>query len=146
MTVPSFPARIPAVALAGFGVLGALAGCAAGGSAAETNGGADGAASGGPYADGTYEAEGEYVSPGGPESIGVSITLEGDVVTDVTVTPHAEEGNAVQYQGQFASGIAAEVVGKDIDELEVSRVAGSSLTSEGFNQAVDAIKADAAAG
>ena len=67
-------------------------------------------------------------------------------MNDVTVTPHAEEGNAVQYQGQFASGIAAEVVGKDIDELEVSRVAGSSLTSEGFNQAVDAIKADAAAG
>ena len=35
-------------------------------------------------------------------------------------------------------------VGKDIDEISVSRVAGSSLTSGGFNQAIDAIKSEAA--
>lgn len=139
MTVPL---RIPAVTLAGFGVLGALAGCAASGTAAQPSAAPDG----GPYTDGTYQAEGEYVSPGGPESVGVSITLAGDVVTEVTVTPRATAGNAAQYQGQFASGIAAEVVGKDIDALAVSRVAGSSLTSGGFNRAVEAIKADAAAG
>src|SRR3712207_8172197 len=64
-------------------------------------------------------------------------TLFRSVVTAVTVTPHATSGNSKQYQTQFASGIAGEVVGKDIAELDVSRVAGSSLTSGGFNDALD---------
>ncbi|WP_447589312.1 hypothetical protein [Microbacterium lacticum] len=42
-------------------------------------------------------------------------------------------------------GIAGEVVGKDIDDVSVSRVAGSSLTSGGFNDALETIKADARA-
>ncbi|NQX26978.1 FMN-binding protein [Microbacteriaceae bacterium VKM Ac-2854] len=97
------------------------------------------------YADGTYEAEGSYTSPGGNETVGVSITLEGDVVTAVTVTPESENPTGTQYQTKFASGIAAVVVGKDIDDLDVSKVSGSSLTSTGFNDAVETIKADAAA-
>ena len=51
-------------------------------------------------------------------------------MTAVTVTPHAEDGTRESgFQTQFADNIADEVVGVDIDELEVSRVAGSSLTS-----------------
>ena len=42
-------------------------------------------------------------------------------------------------------GISEEVVGKALDDLNVSRVAGSSLTSGGFNAAVDDIKEQAAA-
>jgi uncharacterized protein with FMN-binding domain len=96
------------------------------------------------YQDGTYEATGQYTSPNGKEEIDVSLTLEGDVITAVTVTPEATNPNSVNYQNQFADGIAAVVVGKDIDEIEVSRVAGSSLTSGGFNEAVETIKSDAA--
>ena len=97
------------------------------------------------YADGTYEATGGYTSPNGKEEIDVSITLAGDVITAVTVTPEATNPNSVNYQTQFADGISSVVVGKDIDEIDVSRVAGSSLTSGGFNAAVETIKGDAAA-
>jgi uncharacterized protein with FMN-binding domain len=97
------------------------------------------------YADGEYSAEGEYTSPGGKETVGVSLTLAGDVITAVTVTPESENPNGKKYQGEFADGIAEVVVGKSIDDIEVSKVAGSSLTSGGFNDAVDQIKADAAA-
>ncbi|WP_368497528.1 hypothetical protein [Herbiconiux sp. A18JL235] len=97
------------------------------------------------YADGTYEATGGYTSPNGQEEVDVSVTLEGDVITAVTVTPEATNPNSVNYQTQFADGIAAVVVGKDIDEIEVSRVAGSSLTSGGFNKAIETIKSEAAA-
>ncbi|QJU55823.1 hypothetical protein SCB71_02005 [Herbiconiux sp. KACC 21604] len=97
------------------------------------------------YADGTYEATGSYTSPNGQEEVDVSVTLEGDVITAVTVTPEATNPNSVNYQTQFADGIAAVVVGKDIDEIEVSRVAGSSLTSGGFNKAIETIKSEAAA-
>jgi hypothetical protein len=48
-------------------------------------------------------------------------------------------------QGEFISGIAGVVVGKNIDSIKVDKVGGSSLTSGGFNAAVDAIKADAEA-
>ncbi|WP_382309622.1 hypothetical protein [Herbiconiux sp. UC225_62] len=95
------------------------------------------------YADGTYDAKGNYISPNGKEEVDVSVTLAGDVITAVTVTPEATNPTAIQYQTQFADGIAAVVVGKDIDEIDVSRVAGSSLTSGGFNEAIEAIKADA---
>ncbi|ARJ06463.1 hypothetical protein GCM10010988_17150 [Cnuibacter physcomitrellae] len=101
-------------------------------------------ASGGTYSDGTYEATGNYQSPNGTEEVDVSVTLKGDVITAVTVTPEATNPTSVSYQTKFADGIAAEVVGKKIDEIDVSRVAGSSLTSGGFNAAIETIKSDAA--
>ncbi len=90
-------------------------------------------------------ADGDYVAPSGPESITVELTIEDNSVTAVTVTPHAEDGTREGgFQTQFADNIADEVVGVDIDELEVSRVAGSSLTSTGFNAAIEEIKQQAA--
>jgi hypothetical protein len=97
------------------------------------------------YADGTYTAEGSYQTPESVESITVTVTLESDVITAVEVTGDPQRPESEQYQGQFIGGISDAVVGKDIDEISVSRVAGSSLTSGGFNQAIDTIKSEAAA-
>lgn len=97
------------------------------------------------YKDGTYTATGNYSSPGGTEQIQVDLTLAADVVTAVTVTPQSGNPTGQQFESQFAGGIAAEVVGKDIDTLAVSKVAGSSLTGEGFNIAIESIKTDAQA-
>lgn len=99
----------------------------------------------GTYVDGTYTAEGSYSTPETVETISVTVTLEGDVITAVEVTGDPQARESEQYQGEFIGGIADVVVGEDIDDLQVSRVAGSSLTSGGFNDAIDAIKAEAAA-
>ncbi|MBY6062472.1 FMN-binding protein [Microbacterium esteraromaticum] len=96
-----------------------------------------------PYADGTYTAEGAYQTPETVETISVTLTLSDDVVTDVEVVGDPTAPESTRYQGQFIDGIAAEVVGKKLDELDVDRVAGSSLTSGGFNQAVVRIKEEA---
>lgn len=159
--------KLTLATMAGVSVSVALAGCSTGtqnaaeadqstadtpaaSSAPATSGGSDGtasggsSASGGTYADGTYEAKGNYQSPNGTEEVDVSVTLKGDVITAVTVTHEATNPNSVSYQTKFADGIAAEVVGKKIDEINVSRVAGSSLTSGGFNAAIETIKSDAA--
>ncbi|WZH52591.1 MAG: FMN-binding protein [Nocardioides alkalitolerans] len=89
---------------------------------------------------GTYDAEGGYTSPGGQQSVGVEVTLDADgTITDVEVTPEASDSTSERYQSQFAGGIADEVVGKKITDLDVSTVAGSSLTSGGFNDAIDDI-------
>lgn len=117
-----------------------LGGCAAAGT---TDTGTDAVT--GPYDDGTFEATADYQSPNGTETIKVSVTLEGDVVTEVTTEGVSSDPSpeVIRYQGEFEDGIEAEVVGKNIDELQVDRVGGSSLTSSGFNEAIDQIKVKA---
>jgi hypothetical protein len=97
------------------------------------------------FKDGDYSAESDYVNPGGTSKVKVDLTVAGGKVSDVTVTPEATNGESKEYQTKFAGGIADEVVGKKLADLKVSKVAGSSLTSLGFNKAVDQIKADAQA-
>jgi uncharacterized protein with FMN-binding domain len=139
------------VGLTGLGLVGALAGCsaAAGGTGTSSGGSgtttdSSGSTTSGSYKDGTYSADGTYQAPSGSETIGVTLTLAANKVTKVEIDKHATDPNAVQYQTSFSNGIAAEVVGKSIDELNVSRVAGSSLTSGGFRAAVEDIKKQAA--
>ena len=132
--------------IAGLSLAGTVAGCAP--STADSTPGATGApsalaGSGGDYKDGTYSADGNYVSPNGTETVGVQVTLAAGKVTDVQITQHPSNPNTRKFQGQFAGGIAAQVVGRNIDELNVSKVSGSSLTSGGFNQALAKIKAEA---
>ncbi|MDQ0768642.1 uncharacterized protein with FMN-binding domain [Pseudarthrobacter defluvii] len=135
--------------IAGLSLAGTVAGCApssadsTAGSAAPSAGTSALAGSGGGYKDGTYTADGNYVSPNGTETVGVQLTLAAGKVADVEITQHPSNPNTRKFQGEFAGGIAAQVVGKNIDELNVSKVAGSSLTSGGFNQAVEKIKSEA---
>jgi uncharacterized protein with FMN-binding domain len=146
------------VATALVGIAGAvvLAGCAPAattgqnGGTGDTGDGSTGstgssAGGGGTYADGTYTAEGSYQTPETVEQISVTVTLENDVITAVEVVGDPQKSESEEYQGEFIGGISDVVVGKDIDEISVSRVAGSSLTSGGFNQAIETIKAEAAA-
>lgn len=139
-------------AVAGVAGLLVLAGCSGAADAedsASTDTGSDTSSAdsteAGDYADGTYTAEGSYQTPETVETISVSITLEDSIVTAVEVTGDPQARETEQYQGEFIDGIEAEVVGVAIDDLDVSRVAGSSLTSGGFNTALDEIKQQAAA-
>jgi hypothetical protein len=92
------------------------------------------------YNDGSYSQQGIYASPGGQEVISVALTLKSDIVTAVTVTTVTADPTATAYEAMFESGIGAVVVGKNITTLNVSHVAGSSLTSLGFNDALTKIK------
>lgn len=145
--------------MAGLSLAGTVAGCApsaqqsasqetpsasetaAPGASALASSGAEG--SGASYKDGTYSADGTYKSPNGTETVGVQLTLASGKVSAVEITEHPSNPNTRKFQGEFAGGIAAQVVGKSLDEIKVSKVAGSSLTSGGFNQAVEEIKTQA---
>jgi uncharacterized protein with FMN-binding domain len=141
---------------AGLSLAGTVAGCApaatgtpgpasAAASGASTASGTSSslASSGSVYRDGTYSADGTYRSPQGQETVGVQLTLASGAVTAVKITEHPSNPNTRKFQGEFSGGIAAQVVGRNIDELNVEKVAGSSLTSGGFNEAVEKIKAEA---
>ena len=101
----------------------------------------------GPYANGEYEATADYQSPNGTETIDVALTLKGDVIQEVTVTGKSVDPSpeVLRFQGEFEAGIESVVKGKNIDELDVHRVGGSSLTSSGFNEAIEQIKIKAKA-
>lgn len=145
------------VGVAGLSLVGTVAGCApsATSPAASTPAATSATTSAAPssslatsgtaagYKDGTYSADGNYVSPNGTETVGVELTLAGGTVSDVKITEHPTNPNTKKFQGEFAGGIQAQVVGKKLDELSVSKVAGSSLTSGGFNEAVEKIKSQA---
>ncbi|MDV8146421.1 FMN-binding protein [Arthrobacter sp. B10-11] len=157
----SFPVRKSVfVGIAGISLVGTVAGCApsaqsspaqsttaqsttGSGSSAPADGTAGSSSAVPGYQDGTYSADGNYVSPNGTETVGVELTLSGGTVSDVNITQHPSNPNTRKFQGEFAGGIAAQIVGKKLDELSVSKVAGSSLTSGGFNQAVEKIKSEA---
>lgn len=131
-------ARAASAAAIAAAAIGALASCSSESATGET------AASASSDATGTWTETGDYQSPGGQESVTVTLTAKDGTVTAVKVTGSGDSPNAQQYQSAFISGISAEVVGKPLATLEVGAVSGSSLTGNGFNAAVEKIRADAA--
>jgi uncharacterized protein with FMN-binding domain len=90
------------------------------------------------YRDGDYKAKGWY--GGLPSNIDLAITLRDDRITDVQVTANATDPTSLDYQERFADAVPDVVAGKRLDEVRVSRLAGSSGTPDGFNQAIERIK------
>jgi hypothetical protein len=95
------------------------------------------------YKDGSYSVTGDYISPGGAEELGVTLTLKNGVITDSVVEPKATRPNSVRFQGIFAENYKPLVIGKNINDVQLAKVSGSSLAPKGFNDAVEKIKAEA---
>ncbi len=96
------------------------------------------------YKDGVYTATGSFYTPSGDEQIGVTVTLAGNNITNVSIDDSSiYSGTSFAYTDQFAHGINAAVDGKNIDTVNVSRVSGASLTPMAFNSALDTIKNNA---
>jgi uncharacterized protein with FMN-binding domain len=131
-------ARAAAAAAIAAAAIGALASCSSDSATGATTGSASSDASG------TWTETGDYQSPGGQESVTVTLTAKDGTVTAVKVTGSGDSPDAQQYQSRFEAGISAAVVGKPLATLEVGAVSGSSLTGNGFNAAVEKIRADAA--
>jgi hypothetical protein len=65
------------------------------------------------------------------------------VIKTVNVTPHATDPTSLRLQRRFAAAVPAVVVGRPIAEVRVGRLAGSSGTPDGFNEAIEKIKKQA---
>ena len=95
------------------------------------------------YKDGTYATDVTYFTPKRDEyGVNVSLKLTKDIVTDAKVT-YSNGGEKDPNAARFEAAYKAEVIGKDIDTLNLSRVGGASLTTAAFNNALVNIKADA---
>lgn len=96
------------------------------------------------YENGTYEATGNYTSPAQEEEVAIVITLEDGVVVDAEFEGKATHETSQKLQGMFAEGYTEEVVGKNIDDINLTVVNGSSLTPKGFMDALEKVKEEAA--
>jgi uncharacterized protein with FMN-binding domain len=97
------------------------------------------------YKDGTYSAVGDYTYHSGPESITITITLANDIITDTTFKGVPNVAPSQKFMDMFAGGYKELVIGKDIDEVHLDKVSGSSRTPIGFNDALEKIKLQAKA-
>jgi len=97
------------------------------------------------YKDGTYSATGSYMSPGGQDQVTVTLTLKNDLISSVSVTPQASDRTSARYQNMFMSNYQQYVLGKDISSVHLTTVSGSSLTPNGFNDALAQIETQAKA-
>src|SRR3982750_3855079 len=93
------------------------------------------------YTDGEYTAEGLYA---GKKSIIVKLKLDDDKIKEVEVTPNTPNIRmSFNLQKKFAAAVPEVVIGKPIEEVHLDKLAGSSLTTKGFNEALDKIKSQA---
>lgn len=95
------------------------------------------------YKDGIYKVSGEYQTPGGQRDIGVIITLENGFIKEASVEVLAKDPTSQRFQKEFAENYKKFVIGKNISELNLEKVAGSPLTPKGFNKALEKIRAEA---
>lgn len=97
------------------------------------------------YKDGTYQAKSSYYTPGQPESITVSVVLKDGVITDTSASVTGYDRDSREYSNAFVKNYKSYVVGKSIASLQLRRVSGASLTSQGFNDAIATIQTQAKA-
>lgn len=89
---------------------------------------------------GTFHLTSTYNSPAGPEPLDATVTIKNDVITAVEAKNVAHAVKSKMYQDMFISGIAGQVVGKNIADVKVTYVNGSSLTAQAFDKALHALE------
>ncbi len=89
---------------------------------------------------GIFHLTSTYDSPAGPEPLDATVTIENDVITAVEAKNVAHAVKSKMYQDMFISGIAGQIVGKNIADVKVTYVNGSSLTAQAFDKALHALE------
>jgi len=86
---------------------------------------------------GTFIEDTTYTTPKRTtHKMKVSLTLVDDVITDSSIIYDESEGYSTGSQESFDELYKNEVIGKNINEVSLSRIGGASLTTEAFNDAV----------
>lgn len=95
------------------------------------------------YKDGTFTAKGAYDTHAGPEEVTITVTLKDGVITDTQFQGVPSLKMSQRFMDMFSNNYKTLVVGKKIDEVNLGKVSGSSLTPIGFNNALQKIKQEA---
>lgn len=97
------------------------------------------------YKDGTYSSTADFYTPEETDTIKVSLSVKDGVVSNVSAVTSTSSRESRQYDSAFLNAYKSYVVGKSLRGLNLNRVSGASLTTEGFNNALDMIRQQAQA-
>ena len=96
------------------------------------------------YRDGTYSSTESYYTPKRiKHDIEVTLDIENNVITGVDVKYDGNPAKSPSHR-KFDSAYKQITTGVRIDELEASRIGGSTLTTYAFVDAIDNIREEAA--
>lgn len=95
------------------------------------------------YKDGKYSLTIKYNTPAGFEDLGVNLELSKNKIIAATVTKMGRDGTSSNFQSKFISDFSSYVIGQDIENLKLKVTSGASLTTGGFNNALNQIRAQA---
>jgi hypothetical protein len=88
---------------------------------------------------GTYTANASYLTPARTEHVvAITITMENGLVTDSVVEFDGKTAGSYSNdnQNRFDQAYKSQVVGKRLEDINLARVGGASLTSNAYNEAV----------
>jgi len=89
----------------------------------------------------TFVAETSYFTPRRTQhNMVITFELTGETVTDINVDYDGAPAATPAHMG-FDSAYKSEVLGENINNIQLSRVGGASLTSTAFNEAVAEVRA-----
>lgn len=96
-----------------------------------------------PYKNGAYSTTERYSAPDGSQSMDVTLTITDGMITESSVVPGSKNGDSRAWQDMFIKNYKTKVVGKNLADLNVSKVSGASLTTRAFNNALNDIRTQA---
>lgn len=74
------------------------------------------------------------------EDLTLSIKLNDEgIIVDSNVTFTVNERVSLQYQTDFTKNYKAQIIGKNIKDINLSRVGSASLSTKAFNEAINII-------
>jgi uncharacterized protein with FMN-binding domain len=97
------------------------------------------------YADGNYSTNSiSYSVPGGQNDLAItSLSLKGDVISDITISNNYSGRGSSKYDSRFQNSIKSKVVGKKLKDVSNAYVSGASLTSDAFDSALQSVMSQA---
>jgi hypothetical protein len=88
-----------------------------------------------------FVAEASYLTPRRTEhNMVITLKLDGETITDASITYDGSSA-ATPMHLAFDGAYQSEIIGQNINNVELSRVGGASLTSVAFNEGVAEIRA-----
>ena len=88
------------------------------------------------YKDGNYTSTINYMSSDGQEGITVNLKLDNDEIMSTTATPMFNNPVSESYLNKFIAAYQPYVVGKKLNTISLSTVAGASASTKAFNKAI----------
>lgn len=96
------------------------------------------------FKDGSYTVEDAYfVMVGLLEPMRTTVTLDDGIIVDASVAFETQDIHSEYYQRDFSAVYKSEVIGTSITDVPFPRIGGASLTTGGFNDALQKVMSQA---